>query len=135
MIPENKLVEMETNYPRLEQPDLKWIKKFFWVSLGISSSLASVIWFFAAEYYLRYNSNPFHTIGNHGNLAYTPGDSLSGASIFFLLIYIVYTTVLGIALAKRSQSIFTHLLPRLFLLGLQLGMFILSAGAWATLTD
>ena len=126
---------METNYPRLEQPDLRWIKKFFWFSLGISTSLASVIWLFAVGYYLRSGENPFFTEGNHGNFFGTIVETISGWSLTFLLIYTMYTTVRGKTLAKRNPQDFTHYLPRMILLLLQVAMFVISFGACAILFD
>jgi len=126
---------MESNYPRLEQPDVKWIKKFFWISLGISSGLASVIWLFAMGYYLNWQENPFYTEGNHGNFFGTIVETISGWSLVFLLAYIMYTTVQGKNLAKRNPQDFTHYLPRMILLLLQVAMFVISFGACAILFD
>ena len=132
MIPENKLVEMETNYPRLEQPDLKWIGKFYWNSVWISGGIASLIWLFAVRFLMDTGKLPFDSEGNRGVLQFTFGEYVYGLLLLIFFNYIIFTTTKGFILASRSQSFFTHLLPRMLLLCVQVIMFMFSLviGSW-----
>ncbi len=132
MTPEKNLVEMETNYPRLEQPDFTWIKKFFWKSLGITTGLSSLIWILAAVWFMRTGQNPFDTDKYSALLEHSAGDLLSLMLILLIIPYTIFTTVQGALLALKSHSIFTHWLPRAILLGLQGALFwySISACAW-----
>jgi hypothetical protein len=132
MTPEKKLVEMETNYPRLEQPDRNWIGKFFWNSAWFSGGIATFILFFVVRFLPRPGKVPFHTDGNRGVLQFTFGEYGYGLLLLIFFNFIIFTTSKGFILASRSQSIFTHLLPRMLLLCVQVIMFMFSLviGSW-----